>query len=81
MDPRLISKGIIECVAHECYDPEHDADVLSPAFRETILNRKCLAKGELLKIVRWKTGRRSQGRAHRIHREVEAGQALGHPYA
>ena len=57
MKRRLISTRVIKRIAGE-YDIKHDAGVLSPAFREPILERKYLAKWELLDIVRWKTDRR-----------------------
>jgi len=54
---RPMNTRVIKRIAG-AYDRQHDAHVLSPAFREPILARKCLAKGELLDIVRWKTDRR-----------------------
>ncbi|MCK4324710.1 MAG: hypothetical protein KAW89_09290 [Armatimonadetes bacterium] len=57
MKRRRINKRIIERIARE-YDKTYDAHVLCCAFRQRILDRKCLVKKELLDIVRWKTDRR-----------------------
>ena len=52
MRPKLIDKRTIEQTAAECYSLDWDTVIFGDEFHNRIMARKCLAKGELLEIVR-----------------------------